>query len=877
MGSRPTLLLVSSLLLVATPAFAQTGIDAQENVFGATNIHAVVGHGGLTAGVSREGDLTVLSWPSPSYNDQLAYLSSNALDARSQPRFGALEGAGMFLGLRCDQAGGSSEVTWLREDPWTIEQDYGSADGPHPHTRFRNDTLGLSVTLVDAIDPKSATLVRHVTIVRDTDSPVQDAWLLSYANLSPLPPGSRVSELHVADWFKDGENDFAAAWHAEEHAVVHFHPSGRRVYRDLISLTTSGEVEWGPVGDALAATTIDEAALADLVADLPNAYGDGSWLALSTVPAPDQHQVGFDGTPQCPHLDALIANFEELPEVFPAFTPPIDPELASQLACKKLPEEIIAEQGWEYAAADPYTDAQDGDLEGAGLAAGEVAEALRTPLSFDAAGSATVSVVLGAGETFSAALQALGAGRDADALIERSNQAVSEWLGGLRVPGADGTRVRDVARRSLINLRVGTDAGTGAVVASIARQPPYALDWPRDGAFFNVMLDASGQTDLVAKRLELYESWQRATTARPTPFIDPPAPVDPRTGSAVYPADAWEMNYYADGTPGGTFRFEIDTTAFAVWSLVAHVGWAEDPEGHLEKHWDAIERGAELLAGWRDAETGLHAPAQEDDSAAHTQTLHGAITVFGALDIAARAARRLGRDSLARRWENRARELRSAIQDHFYEPDEQVFFMTDSGRLPIQASGLVPTGPTAWLVWPCTLFPFEDDRIQRQLHRDYGIIEPVLKLETKGGLYYMKNTISIAVAGGEDFGSIIASLPETLANEATPGTDHFGEVMVVVDRNGERVPEQRVSTPHLWEGTLFYLTALAAEDPAALIAYDAQLPPSRVLTGADAGEVAAGGGCDCATEDGASEARWLAWAGVVLAVAAAAARRSRSS
>ena len=516
------------------PANAQTGIDAQENVFGATNINAVVGHGGLTAGISRDGDVTVLSWPSPSYNDQLAYRSSNALDARTLPRFGALEGAGLFLGLRCDFTDGSTRSTWLREQGWSIAQDYGTAAGPHPHTRFRNDELGLGVLVVDAIDPVSDTLVRAVTVELDAASQIQTAWLLTYANLSPLPPSSRVPELPVVDWFKDGDNDFAAIWDPQENAVVHFHPSDRRVFRDLISLTTATKVDWGVVGDTLTSPTMDAATLHQLLTKLPDEYGDGAWLALSTVPAPDQHQVGFDATPQCAHLDMLIDNYNRLPDVFPGFSLPIDAALASQLACKVLPAELISEQGWLYEAADPYTDAQDGELDGADLAAGEVAEALRTPLTFDSNGKAEAAVVLGAGSTFEQAMTALDAGSAPGGLIARSQGAVDAWLAGLIVPGSPDSRVQQVARRSLLNVRVGTDRSSGAVVASIARQPPYALDWPRDGAFFNVMLDASGQSALVDKRLSLYASWQRTDTAKLTPFIDPPPPVDPTTGESAY-------------------------------------------------------------------------------------------------------------------------------------------------------------------------------------------------------------------------------------------------------------------------------------------------------------------------------------------------------
>jgi MYXO-CTERM domain-containing protein len=140
----------------------------------------------------------------------------------------------------------------------------------------------------------------------------------------------------------------------------------------------------------------------------------------------------------------------------------------------------------------------------------------------------------------------------------------------------------------------------------------------------------------------------------------------------------------------------------------------------------------------------------------------------------------------------------------------------------------------------------------------------------------MKNTISIALAGGEFFSDIAPSLPETLANEATPDTDHFGEVMVVVEQDGVRVPQQRVSTPHLWEGTLFFLTALAAESPEGVTAYDRELPASRVLRARPRAVTTAGGGCDCAADASAQQTWWLNLWGLALVMAAAGVRRRLS-
>ena len=51
----------------------------------------------------------------------------------------------------------------------------------------------------------------------------------------------------------------------------------------------------------------------------------------------------------------------------------------------------------------------------------------------------------------------------------------------------------------------------------------------------------------------------------------------------------------------------------------------------------------------------LEVVEQEDDSGEIVQTIHGAATVFGALEISARAARFIGEGGDARRWEKRYR------------------------------------------------------------------------------------------------------------------------------------------------------------------------------------------------------------------------------
>ena len=237
-----------------------------------------------------------------------------------------------------------------------------------------------------------------------------------------------------------------------------------------------------------------------------------------------------------------------------------------------------------------------------------------------------------------------------------------------------------VARRALINLRVGTDAATGAIVASISRQPPYYLDWPRDGTFFNVALDVSGQTALAERRADLYVAWQRAPACRRRRSSTSRRRVDPDTGAAsTYPADGWEMNYYPDGMVGGPIRFEIDNAALALWTIVS--------AGRLDAR--RPERLSDAALGrdrarrricWRAGATRPPA-CRRRPVRTTTRRTRRRCTVpspSSARSMSpARAARLLQRDAdAAARWEARACELRNAIGQQLYDAAAQRFVAT---------------------------------------------------------------------------------------------------------------------------------------------------------------------------------------------------------
>src|SRR5438477_11377672 len=78
--------------------------------YGPTDISAVTGNRRLTAAENGTGTLTLLRWPSPSYDNQLRYRTLSA----DQPRNGVAPNEGSFLGV---VVGG--KVRWLRDLPST--------------------------------------------------------------------------------------------------------------------------------------------------------------------------------------------------------------------------------------------------------------------------------------------------------------------------------------------------------------------------------------------------------------------------------------------------------------------------------------------------------------------------------------------------------------------------------------------------------------------------------------------------------------------------------------------------------------------------------------------------------------------------------------
>lgn len=876
------------------PPFIELGL-------GATNIEATTGNSGLTLGVSQDGDVTVFSWPSPSYWDHIHYMTTNDLDARTQPRFGAGEQMGAFAGLAYTTADDSTvQMTWLRE--WEREVGFSATDTAVVQTTFTHATLGVTVTQVDFVPPERDVHVRRFVVERTPGSPLDTAWILGYENFSPGL--SKAEQVPLFDALIDHKNDFLAVWDDTTQAVAHFHPGDTGVNPNLNAAFEPMQRDFGPLGELLRADAVDDAAVQRAVARLDTDYAPGVYIAVSALPAPDSYQIGEDPTDTCGQIDELADNVVALQEIFPDRSLPAPPEIADVVRCDDFDPLLTprSEEGWQYSAQSAYEDASDGVLSGHPLAGAQVNAALRVPLVF-ADGVAEATLLFAVGETWGEATATLDWARSEDiaALQQRVEAEHQSFVAELWIPDELTGEMRNFMKRTFLNMRVGTDRETGAIVASISRQPSYQLDWPRDGAFFNIALDIAGQNALVTQRMDFYSSVIRTWDQLPVPLLNNPVPGWPDAlGKRLFPAGSWEMNYYADGKIGGNIRLEIDNTALLVWAYVYHVGHLEGPErdAYINRVWPTVKTSTDWLAGWRESETGLNWYANEDDHAEYTQGLQGSSTTYGALVSAARLATYIGEEESAEAWLVRAGELKNAVLETMYVEGEGFYgFPGKDGAAPSSLGA----GSPYWLSWPTGMFARDDPRFRPQLISGLEKQLATVRGDTPGGQYPTKVAISAALVLEESEGrSKALEIAERLATElANPHTFTLGEHYSKIENDNDPEPDgwvNGVSTPHLWSMALVYLTAVAYHHPERFDAWDAVLPRVTVpdtplpmdtveadASGADAvaegvGNISGGGGCRCAalrTSLGSHPTAWLTL--VALLGALVLRRRQRST
>lgn len=359
-----------------------------------------------------------------------------------------------------------------------------------------------------------------------------------------------------------------------------------------------------------------------------------------------------------------------------------------------------------------------------------------------------------------------------------SAQEKSYWkekLAKAQIPENLPSRYRPFLLRTLQTIFIAMDKKSKAVVASVSTQPPYNLDWPRDGSFINLLLDWAGYTDIVTAHNLFYLKVQR------------------KVASPGKPKGSFAMNFYADGEVGGPIAFEVDETGLALWTLVEHARYlpAQKRRAYLKRVYPGIQAAAEALVECRDPASLLLCPAQEDDNLERTQGPQGAITAYTGLRNATMAAAFLGHREDAKKFATRAKELRTAIEKAFFDSRRRIYPV---GR-----------GLAGWFIYPSfflqgALRSQEASYILRETRR------ALFDQSVLGSMYDAKGVLSLSLFARE---KVQPLLDELALKIPMAGTGHVGEVYLRGEHFGRSGWVNIQAPPHVWEATLITLSLYA--------------------------------------------------------------------
>ncbi|MGC8756093.1 MAG: hypothetical protein ACP5QW_06195 [bacterium] len=764
---RLTIYIVSLLLIVLSNQFCNAQSTDPEAPFGATNINAEVGNGGLSVGISAHGTITVLRWPSPSYFDQLNYKTAThgltiTSSARTLPHFGAADNMGSFAGLYFTAGMPVSGMVWLRDPTFTTQQYYDSPDSDVVVTRYTSVEAGIQVIQYDLVMTDRDVLVRHYVINNLNSSPIEKLSFVYYENMAPCL--NKTIYIPTDDWANDSVNDYACLYDSINNELIHFMPGDQ----DFSHITT------------LFSNTPSQSDVNNFISTM-SALPDGIYAVIGFDFIPDSYQVGNDATTLCPSGRGVSTS---------------------------------------YVPQDAYVSAYSGKLPDSPAAQCQANAAVIKQFSLASKGQIEFTVYFSLAKDYNSAKTNLNYAQHLgwNAIYTNTNAWWTRWLSLARLPNVNDSRIINFSKRALITIKLATDNNTGAIVASISTQPPYAEDWPRDGSFINYALDVAGYHDMVTKHNIFYTKVQRQTT------------------TTQGPAGSYDMNFYADGMPGGPIPFEIDETGLAVWSMWIHtqfLGSACERLHYAQQVWPAIKLGTQALVDCKDPTNNLQCYANEDDNPVETQGLQGAITTWLGIESGIHAARYLNKTEYIASWQARADQLKQAIIANFYTAS---------------ASYTSNIGAASWTIWPAEFLPYTSTIMQNQSSYLLQQITPALTYQIPVIFYIGKTTLALATMFQNDTAELNLLDPlihDLLYNLPTQDTQHMGEVAVVMyDANGNPYYQNEVAIPHVWEQSLSYLTLMARYNPQ-------DFEPPYMLENPES--CPSSSGCACSTDNNRSD------------------------
>jgi len=466
-----------------------------------------------------------------------------------------------------------------------------------------------------------------------------------------------------------------------------------------------------------------------------------------------------------------------------------------------------------YGKEGSFRDAEDGVLQGNPIEHGPCDSVLGATLTLPGHAETTVDYWLCAGESIEEVkkLNEYVLKRGADHIIESTSDYWRAWVNRYEYNfyGLSDLHSK-LFRKSLFYIRAHADK-RGAIIASGDTsmlqdgKDTYSYMWPRDAAFAALSLDATG--DRGASR-RFFEFCNDVIT--PEGYFMHKYLPDQSLGSSWHP-------WLKDGKV--ILPIQEDETAIILFALRKHYELSKDLEFIEGLYNSLIKRAAVFLMHFNDHTTKLPKPSYdlwEEKYGIHTFT---AASVYGALNAAAYFAEILGKEEDTKEFTDAAEEIKEAILEHLYVPEENIFRKSVS----IQPNGRMSHDDTVDASSAYGIFMFgvlepTDERLKKAVAKT----ESILKLKTQiggmaryvGDAYFRKqsdiigNPWLITTLWYAQYHAVAAASEEETKKALSWTIEHASASGILSEQLDPHTGERISSTPLTWSHVEYVRTVL---------------------------------------------------------------------
>lgn len=352
-----------------------------------------------------------------------------------------------------------------------------------------------------------------------------------------------------------------------------------------------------------------------------------------------------------------------------------------------------------------WRDAEDGVLSGNPIAQGAVDSVAGVHLTPDAGAAATLYFWVAAGKSWREVqdLDERIRKRGPESFIRRTADYWKLWADKERPDlGPLPAKLARLYRRSLLIARTQIDNGGAIIAANDSdvvqfNRDTYSYMWPRDAALTAAAFDQAGYPEISSRLFALC-----ATLIEREGFFQH------KFTPAGQPGSSWHP-WLKDGRR--QLPVQEDETALVLWALWRHFRRYRDVETIKPLYKPLIKAAADFMMNYRDTQTGLPVPSYDLWEERHGILSFTAGAVYGGLKAAAAFTAAFGETELAASYEAGAGQLRTAMAEHLYLPQEKRFCrmlnFTRNGEKEVDAA----VDASLWGVTAFGAFAPDDERV----------------------------------------------------------------------------------------------------------------------------------------------------------------------